>query len=344
MKAAFFNGSGKMVVSDHPDPMPGDYDAIIKVRATGICGSDLLMNNDKTEADELPAGHEVGGEIVEVGKKVDKTLVGKRVAIETIGQGRACESCWFCRSGQYRQCTNMAAPEGGGFAQYIKRKAIGCYEIDKTTSWAQSALVEPLAVSIHGARRGELKGGDKVVILGAGTIGLTAVVAAKQLGAGKVIITARHDQQAKMALNLGADIALNSDSPNAGEEILELTDGRGADLTIETVGGKNPATLVQAVEFTRMQGRISILGGFRTPLTFDWLKPLLKEQSIYFSSCYGVIDGKHDYEMAIDMFSNGKTNLADIVTHKFDLASIQQGFECAYDKTTGSIKVQIHQD
>ena len=93
-----------------------------------------------------------------------------------------------------------------------------------------------------------------------------------------------------------------------------------------------------------MQGRISILGGFRTPLTFDWLKPLLKEQSIHFSSCYGVIDGKHDYEMAIDMFSNGTTNLADIVTHKFGLDSIQQGFECAYDKKTGSIKVQIHQD
>ena len=76
----------------------------------------------------------------------------------------------------------------------------------------------------------------------------------------------------------------------------------------------------------------------------NWLLRQLQKQSIYFSSCYGVIDGKHDYEMAIDMFSNGKTNLADIVTHKFDLASIQQGFECAYDKTTGSIKVQIHQD
>lgn len=344
MKAAFFDGSGEMIVSDHPDPVPGDYDAIIKVRATGICGSDLLMNNDKTEADELPAGHEVGGEIVEVGKKVDGSYIGRRVAIETIGQGRACGSCWFCRSGQYRQCTNMAAPEGGGFAQYIKRKAIGCYEIDGGTSWAQSALVEPLAVSIHGVRRGELKGGDKVVVLGAGTIGLTAVVAAKELGAGKVIVTARHDQQTKMAMNLGADVVLDSDSPDTEAEILELTEGRGADLTIETVGGKKPTTLIQAVEFTRMQGRISILGGFRTPLTFDWLKPLLKEQSIHFSSCYGVMDGKHDYEMAIDMFSTGTTKLEDIVTHEFGLDNIQKGFECAYDKTTGSIKVQIHQE
>ena len=343
MKAAFFDGSGKMVVSDHPDPKPGDYDAVVKVKATGICGSDLLMNNDKTEADQLPAGHEVAGEIVEIGNKVDKSYLGKKVAIETIGQGRACRSCWFCRSGQYRQCTNMEPPEGGGFAEFIKRKAMGCYEIDSGTSWAESALVEPLAVSIHGVRRGNMKGGDNVVILGAGTIGLTAVVAARQLGAGKIIVTARHQQQAQMALKLGADVALNSEDEGTEEQIRELTDGRGADLTIETVGGKSPTTLIQAVEFTRMQGRISILGGFRTPLTFDWMKPLLKEQAIYFSSCYGVIDGRHDYEMAVDMFSSKTINLENIVTHKFDLDNIQKGFECAYDKKTGSIKVQIHQ-
>ena len=344
MKAAFYNGNGEMEIKEHPEPAPESGDAIIQVRATGICGSDLLMNNDKEEADELPTGHEVTGQIVEVGSEVDRNLIGQRVAIETIGQGRACSTCWYCRMGQYRQCQNMAVVEGGGFAEFIRRKAIGCYQIGKSMTWEEGALVEPLAVSIHGIRRGFMSGAETVAILGSGTIGLTAVVAARQLGAGKIFVTARHKQQANMALALGADYACDPSNGDFEKLILENTDGRGADLTVETVGGKNNATLTQSVESTRMQGRIVILGGFRTPLEFDWLQPLLKEQSFIFSSCYGVLNGYHDYEMAIDLLSRDSSKLHEIVTHKYSLGDIQKGFECAYDKTTGSIKVQIHQD
>ncbi len=344
MKAAFYNGNGKMQIKEHPEPIPESGDAIIQVRATGICGSDLLMNNDKEEADELPTGHEVSGQIVEVGSEVDRNLIGQRVAIETIGQGRACSTCWYCRMGQYRQCQNMAVVEGGGFAEFIRRKAIGCYQIGESMTWEEGALVEPLAVSIHGIRRGLMNGAETVAILGSGTIGLTAVVAARQLGAGKIFVTARHKQQANMALALGADYACDPSNGDFERLLLENTEGRGADLTVETVGGKSNATLTQSVESTRMQGRIVILGGFRTPLEFDWLQPLLKEQSFIFSSCYGVLNGYHDYEMAIELLSQKENKLSEIVTHKFSLKNIQKGFECAYDKTTGSIKVQIHQE
>ena len=200
-----------------------------------------------------------------------------------------------------------------------------------------------MAVSIHGIRRGVMKGGESVVILGSGTIGLTAVVAAKQLGAGKIFVTARHKQQASMALTLGADYACDPNDPQFNDLILDHTGGRGADMTVETVGGSSGATLLQSIECTRTQGRIVILGGFRRPLEFDWLKPLLKEQSIIFSSCYGVIDGYHDYETAIDILSDGINSLVEIVTHKYPLSDIQEAFVCAYDKSTGSIKVQIHQ-
>ena len=344
MEAAFYDGNGQMIIQQHPDPVAAEGDAIIQVKATGICGSDLLMNNDKEEADELPAGHEVTGIIVDVGAAVDREIVGKRVAIETIGQGLACSTCWYCRMGQYRQCQNKVQAEGGGFAEYIKRKAIGCYEISESMTWDEGALVEPLAVSIHGIRRGMMNGGETVAILGAGTIGLTAVVAAKQLGAGKIFVTARHEQQAAMALSLGADYTCSPEGEEFENLVRSHTNGRGADLAVETVGGKSNRTLIQSVESTRMQGRIVILGGFRTPLQFDWLAPLLKEQSIIFSSCYGILDGYHDYEMAINLLSNQSNSLSDIVTHKYPLEEIQQGFACAYDKSTGSIKVQIHQD
>ena len=344
MEAAFYDGNGQMIIQQHPDPVAAEGDAIIQVKATGICGSDLLMNNDKEEADELPAGHEVTGRIVDVGAGVDREIVGKRVAIETIGQGLACSTCWYCRMGQYRQCQNKVQAEGGGFAEYIKRKAIGCYEISGSMTWDEGALVEPLAVSIHGIRRGMMNGGETVAILGAGTIGLTAVVAARQLGAGRIFVTARHEQQAAMALSLGADYACSPEGEEFEDLVRSHTNGRGADLAVETVGGKSNRTLIQSVESTRMQGRIVILGGFRTPLQFDWLAPLLKEQSIIFSSCYGILDGYHDYEMAINLLSNQSNSLSDIVTHTYSLEEIQQGFECAYDKSTGSIKVQIHQD
>ena len=116
----------------------------------------------------------------------------------------------------------------------------------------------------------------------------------------------------------------------------------GADLTIETVGGNSDATLKQAIEVTRKQGRIVILGGFRVPITLDWFQPLLKEQSIIFSSCYDVIDGRHDYELAIDLMASGRVQLKQMVTHKYPLDQTQRAFEAAYDKSTGSIKVQIH--
>ena len=343
MKAAFFDGDASMMLADIPTPEPGPDDVIIRVRATGICGSDLLMNVDKTEPDDIPFGHEVAGEIAEVGPGVDASWLGRRVAVETIGHGLACATCWYCRQGQFRQCLNKRPNEGGGFAQYMKRRAMGCYPLPDDMSWEDGALVEPLAVSVHGVRRGQMQGGETVAVLGSGNIGLTAIAASRALGAGKIFATARHPQQAEMARALGADVVASSEGRELLETLEAATEGRGADLTIETVGGHTGATLEQAIEVTRMQGRIVVLGGFRRPITLDWLPPLLKEQSVIFSSCYSILNGQHDYELAIDMLASGRARLQQIVTHQYPLEEIAQGFATAYDKKTGSIKVQIHQ-
>ena len=344
MKAAFFDGDDAMMLTDTAAPEPGPEDVIVRVRSTGICGSDLLMNADKTEPDAIPFGHEVAGEIVEVGGRVENSLIGQRVAIETIGHGLACSQCWYCRQGQFRQCLRKVENEGGGFAEYMKRRAIGCYPLPEGMTWEEGALVEPLAVSVHGVRRGLMQGGETVVVLGAGNIGLTTVAAARALGAGRILVTARHAQQGELAKQLGADEILPPEGEALREAVEAVTDGRGADLTLETVGGRTGETLEQAIDVTRMQGRIVVLGGFRRPITLDWLPPLLKEQSFVFSSCYGILNGQHDYELAIDMMDSGRTALQPMVTHVYPLDNIQHGFDTAYDKTTGSIKVQIHQE
>ena len=343
MKAAFFDGKGVMTLADYPKPEAGAGDAVVRVRATGICGSDLQMKADQTEADESPVGHEVAGEVVDIGYDVEASMLGTRVAIETIGHGRACLKCWYCRTGQYKQCLDMAAPEGGGFAEYIKRKAAGCYALPENLTWEEGALVEPFAVSVHGVRRGRLIGGETVVVLGAGNIGLTAVAAARALGAGAIFVTARHEQQAALAKRLGADYAFAPDDPALPDALADSTQGLGADLTIETVGGWKPEPIEQAIQLTREQGRFVVIGGYRAPITVDWLPPMLKEQTIIFSSCYGIIDGRHDYEVAIDLMASGRVDLKPMVTHIYPLDDIQKGFATAYDKTTGSVKVQIHQ-
>ena len=113
------------------------------------------------------------------------------------------------------------------------------------------------------------------------------------------------------------------------EAVADATQGLGADVTIETVGGRKGATLEQSIDVTRMQGRIVILGGFRRPITLDWLPPLLKEQSIIFSSCYSILNGQHDYELAIDMLSSGKAPLKQLVTHPLLVRLCQIAISCS---------------
>jgi L-iditol 2-dehydrogenase len=344
MKAAFYNGANKMEIKEYASPTPKEGEALIKIRATGICGSDLNMNLAKTSADEAPAGHEVAGEIVDVGKNVNKDLIGNRVAVEVLGSGKSCYACWYCRQGQYIHCSNKDNDGNGGFAELITRKIGGCYKLGDNMTWELGALVEPLAVSIHAAKLGNLKGGETVAILGSGTIGLTAVTAAKALGARNIFISARHKQQSEMALSLGATNVANPEGNDFENMILDATDGKGADITIETVGGSKGTTLTQSVDVTRRQGRIVILGIFYGNHGINWNGPILKEQTLQGSICYGLIDGKHDFEAAIEILSDPTVKLENIVTHKYPMSKIQHAFETAYDKSTGSIKVQILQD
>ena len=342
MLAALYNGVDTVEIRRIERIAPGPGDALVKVRCEGICGSDLNQYRKLTEPETLPAGHETAGEIVDVGERVDPARIGQRVAVEVVGHGKACLTCWYCRQGQYRNCTEKSDYAGGGFAEYVTRNAVACYPLADTMTWEEGALVEPLAVSIRGMRRGALMAGDTVVVLGAGTIGLTAIAAARALGAGTIIATARHAHQADLARQLGADVVLDPNDDDATKTVEDLTHGRGADITVETVGGfGSNATLVQAVDMTRVMGRIVVLGVFHDPVLTDWMEPLLKEQSFIFSVCYGIMDGRHDFEMAIDLMASGKVDLNPMVTHTYPLTDMPQALATAYDKSTGSVKVQL---
>jgi threonine dehydrogenase-like Zn-dependent dehydrogenase len=208
-------------------------------------------------------------------------------------------------------------------------------------SWEEGALVEPLAVGVHGVRRARMLGGETVVVLGAGTIGLTAIAAARSLGAGRIYATARYDHQADMAVKLGADAAFRPESPDLTEAVGEATEGIGADIVIESVGGHDFTTMNQAFQIGRGQARIIVLGIFHEEAKLSFQTPFRKEQSIIFAQCYSYIDEIHDFTIAREIVASRKLPLADMVTHTFPLERAAEAVETAMDKSTGCIKVQF---
>ncbi|MBI4305273.1 MAG: zinc-binding dehydrogenase [Chloroflexi bacterium] len=352
MLAALDMGKGDYKVQKVPLPERTPGSALIRVRQTGICGSDLHMTRQRSERQVVSSGHEIAGEIAELpagAKSVDGSGLplrpGDRVAIEGIGQGRACGNCYYCRLGQYVRCRNRNEDTGGGFAEYVTRLPAGCYRLPDSMDWTDAALVEPLAVSVHALRfRGVMKPGDTVAVVGSATIGLAAIAAARALGARKVLASARHPHQAKLAQILGADVVTGTTKGELEDAVKSATGGLGADVAVETIGGHQVDTLDQAARACRPQGTVSILGvSWWESLPLDLMTPMLAELNFVFSNCYSVVDGRHDFEVAIDMLASGRVALRQIVTHVFPLNDIQKGFETAYDKGTGSIKVHIAQ-
>lgn len=341
MRAALYDGRW-MQVSEVLQPRLMPEAVVVRVRAAGICGSDLNYLRSVDKLQEHPSGHEVTGEIVEIGPGVTGWSIGDRVALDTICQGRACGKCRHCLAGQYIHCLDpVSSYGGGGFAEYIQRKALGCHRLPDGLSWAEGALVEPLAVSVHGLRKGQLRGGKNVMVLGCGTIGLTAVAAARALGANQVFVTARHPHQSEMALKLGANAVFRPDDEDLRQVVADATGGQGADIVVEAVGGTTGETAQQAVQLCRPLGRIIVLGLFHRPVELNFWPLLLGERDLIFAVCYSIIGERHDFDVAIDILASGRLPLVEMVTHTFSLEQAREALETAYDKSTHSIKVQL---
>ncbi len=344
MITALDNGQQNYIVRETPLPTLFPGAALVRVRCTGICGSDLHMTNERTTKQSVATGHELAGEIVELPKN-DKSgfNVGDRVAIEIIGAGLACNDCFYCRFGEFRHCLNRSEDTGGGFAEYITRKPAGFFALSDNMDWTDGALVEPIAVCVHALRFAEFQAGATVAVVGSATIGLSAILVARAFGAKRIIASARYRHQAEAAAHMGADKVVSDKTGELESAVKDVTDGRGADVVLETVGGTKGTTLKQAVLCARSLGKVVIVGGFRRPVEFDFLYPMLKEVRLLLPVCYSNKDGLHDFDIAIGLLANGKSPFRSIVTHRYSLKDIMKGFASAYDKKTDSIKVHIDQ-
>lgn len=341
MLAAFCVEAKRFELRDIERPTPGLGEALVRVRSCGICGSDLHFYHGGLPPPAVCPGHEISGEVADVGGEVADLRPGDRVAVEPLV---VCGRCPFCRVGDYQLCTHLGIVGNmvdGGFASFIRMPASALFRLPAAVDFEVGALTEPLAVSVHGVRLAGTRMGDRVLVLGAGTIGLMAVAAARAAGATEVWVTARYPQQAAAARVLGATRVFEGAA--GAVELGAAADEHPIDAVIETVGGAAD-TLNDALGLVRRGGTICVLGVFTAMPALNALLLLIKEVRVVGSMAYGRSGARADYDVALQLLAGAPETFRQVVTHRVPLTEIARGFELASDKTAGSIKVAIRPD
>ncbi|MCC6383235.1 MAG: alcohol dehydrogenase catalytic domain-containing protein [Dehalococcoidia bacterium] len=346
MRCATLVAPRQIEIERVPRPQVDDSTVVVRLDGVGICGTNLHFwrgGGPATGRLRFPmpgvGAHEFAGTVVEAGKNVRRVRVGDRVAVDQF-ESTSCGACEYCASGTFFICPNRTVYSPPGFVDYLKCSEKGLYPIPESLPTHVGAVVEPAACSVSGLRRAGLLGGEHVAVLGAGVLGLAAAGAAKVLGAGRVAITAKYDQQAEFARSFGADAVVPSGEENVVGLVNDALGGRGADVVVESVGGRAP-TFEQALDIVRPGGRIIVLGLWDVPVALDSWKAILKDVNVFFSATYGIKGKKADYELTLEWMAARKVPAQDLVSHVMPLEEISEAFRIADDKSRGAIKVIV---
>ncbi|MDO4548084.1 MAG: NAD(P)-dependent alcohol dehydrogenase [Clostridia bacterium] len=315
-KAFYMTAIEKLEAGEAPMPTVSPKDVLIKIKAVGICGSDLhyyAKGNIGNFVVEPPyiLGHEAAGEVVAVGDEVKRLKVGDRICMEP---GVPCMACEECLNGHYNLCKTLTfwatPPYNGCLCEYMAHPEAFTFKMPDNMSYVEGALVEPLAVGLHACNRGDVKLGDTVAIIGSGCIGLVTLMSAIARGATKVIIGDVLDKRLAKAAELGA-ITVNTKDEDFADKVMELTEGRGADVVIDCAGFS--ATVHQACRTAKLAGTIVIVG-----LGADKIDGLdnnllsTKELDVRYVFRY-----RNVYPTAIKAISEGRIDVKSIISHSF---------------------------
>jgi len=292
-------------------------------------------------------GHELAGDLVEVGDDVTNVKPGDRVGIESVV---SCGKCYWCRVGQYHLCPDMMAIRSRTFAsafgEYVAGPSEKLYPLPDHVGYAESAIMDVYGTSVHACSRTGVRMDQTVVIIGAGPIGLSLLDLVNVAGA-KGIITDVLDFPLKAAEEtFDAYATINTAKEDPVKKVMELTDGMGADIVCECVGGKAAATtLPQAVSLVRRKGKVALIGGLRPDLptmTLDWPKIHWGEVDIVPVSGFYHWGNDPEFKVVSDLLADGKLHATEMITHRFPLEKINEAFETAANKKeTNSIKVVL---
>lgn len=343
MKAGVLHAREDIRYEDIPTPHPKAGEVLIKVKYTGICGSDLpRVNGEASHYYPNVLGHEFSGEIAEVGEGVTNLKIGDRVAgIPLI----PCLKCEDCLRGDYSLCKHysfIGSRQFGSFAEYVVVPEKNAIKFDDTISFEQGAFFEPITVALHGLRRLDYKGGKSVAVVGGGTIGLFTMQWAKIFGAKKVVVFDISNERLELAKKLGADAGINTTSDDFMEQAKSHSNGRGFDYVFETAG--NTTTIKMTFDLVGNKGSVSLIGTPTKEIAFsvdEWEKLNRKEFILTGSwMSYSPLFPGEEWELTAYFFKTGALKFeSELIFKKMALRDIAKAF--AMYKVPGEVKGKI---
>ncbi len=344
MKAYVLQNIGDIRLKEVPEPVPEDNEVIVRVRACGICGSDIpRIYQNGTHKMPLVPGHEFAGEVVAVGKKAGKELLHKRVAVFPL---IPCRKCMACITERYELCRNysyLGSRRDGGFAEYVAVPAANLMELPDTVSFEAAAMQEPMAVAVHAMRRALPRMEDHVVVCGLGAIGILLVMFLWEAGFKHILAIGNKDFQKETILKAGIskEYFFDCRTGDVSRWLMERTNGAGADVFFECVGRNE--TVSHAIDLTAIAGKVCLVGNPFTDMIITknvyWkiLRNQLTVAGTWNSSFTG--DMEDDWHYVMNRVSSKRIVPENLISHRFLLEQMREGFRIMRDKTEDYIKI-----
>jgi len=339
MKVALYYSNSDVRIEERPVPKIGAGELLIRVEASGICGSDVMewYRRDKVP---LVLGHEIGGVVTEVGERVEKYKAGDRVSAS---HHVPCNECRYCLSGHHTVCETLRRTffDPGGFCEYLRLPKInvdqGVYLLPDEMSFEEATFIEPIACVLRGQRLAKMKKGKSVLVIGSGIAGLLHMQMAKINGASLVAATDINEYRLKIAKKLGADCVMNGISEDVVAKFKKLNGGRLADLVVICAGA--PQAIGQALESVDRGGTVLFFAptneGVKIPISIN---KIFWRTEITLTSSYAGTPGEH--MEALELILSRKFHIQDMITHRLKLSQIQRGFQLVTE-AKNSLKVII---
>jgi len=335
MKAWFLTGPRQLEIRDTPDPTPGPDEALIRVRAVGICGSDAECFEGKHPLPNYPRlpGHEFAGEVAAVGSAWRGPPVGTRVAVDP---ALSCGHCYACRHGRHNCCTEVSIAgvhRPGAMAEYAVCSASQLFPIPDEMSFETAAVIETLSIGAQVVHRAEVQEDDRVVVLGAGPIGLSCLMMGRRRGA-RVLVSEPLCWRLSLAEDLGADRCLNPEVYSLSDAVAEFTDGCGAHVVIEATG--EVACAQSAFSLIGQAGRIVILALSEDPVHVQPWQLVRQELTVL-----GTRLSLADFSELVELAASGRTPIDRLVTHRYPLHEADRAFQDVCARVDGLVKAVV---
>jgi len=337
VKAAVLEKLESLVVQEVPTPEIDDDGVLVKVGACAVCGSDIRMFHHGNKRLKPPAimGHEAAGEVVSVGKNVDKFQVGDRVAL---GGDVPCGECEFCVAGIGNNCPinyAMGYQFPGSFAEYValNRLVVQHGPVSKLpdhVSFEEGALAEPLACCINAMELCAPELGDTMVVIGAGPLGILLTELGRLMGATKTIVVNRSRPRLEVAKSFGVDVCICSSEEDAIGRVKEETRGMGADVILTAC--PSPQAQADALHMAKNRARINLFGGLpkgQSMVSID--TNILHYKEVFLFGSHGALPRHH--QQAVELIASGRLNMKKYISHRFALSQASDAFVAAENKS-----------